>query len=76
MLGILLLYYKEPFPMFDRSMFTEPGGLSCTICRSKKLGNTIIPNKGPIMCEMMLLFLHASTMIIERERDLFFVSPS
>jgi len=63
--------YKEIFPIFDRSMFTEPGGLSWTVCRSNKLGNTINSNKGAIMCEMMLLFLHASTMIIERKGFVF-----
>ena len=49
-------------------MFDEPEGLNSTVCRSNNLGNTINPNKGTIMCEMMLLLLHASTMIIERKR--------
>jgi hypothetical protein len=63
--------YREKCLVFDRSMFTEPEGLSCTVYRSNKLGNTVYPNKGTIMCEMMLLFLHASTMIIERKRFVF-----
>lgn len=63
--------YKEIQVMFDRSMFTEPGGLSRAVCRSNKIGNTVYPNKGTIMCEMMLLFLHALTMIIERKRFVF-----